>query len=132
MSYATKLYQKNSTNHAQAIDLVIDIYDEAVNALEEALQAINDNRIQDRFMATEKARKYLIGLSSSLNKNNEETQTLSKTLENYYVVINDLLTRINVYNKPETCLAAIQSLKEMAECWREVKSTAQEEVSPQI
>ena len=131
MSYGTNLYRKNNTQYSQPIDIVIDIYDEAIKAMEEALRAIEENRIQDRFLATEKVRKYLIGLSSSLNHNHDDTQELSKTLQNYYNVINDLITRTNVYNNAETCQAAITSLQEMAQCWREVKVKAVAEDEPQ-
>lgn len=127
MSYQTKAYTKGASHFSSTIDLVIDIYEDAAKAMEEALKAIRENQIEARFMATEKARKYLIGLASALNKNDEEAKSLSETLQNYYNVINDLITRTNVQNKEESCKAAIDSLRDMAQTWREVKIKAQEE-----
>lgn len=127
MSYQTKAYTKGASHFSSTIDLVIDIYEDAAKAMEEALQAIHDNRIEVRYMATEKARKYLIGLASALNKNDEEAKPLTDTLQNYYNVINDLITRTNVHNKEESCKAAIESLRDMAQTWRDVKARAQEE-----
>jgi len=127
MSYQTKAYTKGASYFSSTIDLVIDIYEDAAKAMEDALQAIRDNHIEARYMATEKARKYLIGLASALNKSDEETQALSQMLQNYYNVINDLITRTNVHNKEESCKAAIDSLRDMAQTWREVKVKARED-----
>lgn len=127
MSYQTKAYTKGAAHFSSTIDLVIDIYEDAAKAMEEALQAIHENRIEARYLATEKARKYLIGLASALNKNDEEAKPLTETLQNYYNVINDLITRTNVQNKEESCKAAIDSLRDMAQTWREVKVKAQQE-----
>ncbi len=48
-------------------------------------------------------------------------------LQNYYNVINDLITRTNVHNKEESCKDAIDSLRDMSQTWREVKLKAQQE-----
>jgi len=124
-------YQKTNKANASPLQLVIDLYDECVAKLEEALKAIQENRIEDRYLATERVRTILLGLTEALNTSTPAQEESAQNLRNYYSVIGGLLLRTDTHNDQESCMAAIESLRQMAQGWRDIqRSTKAVEAPP--
>lgn len=123
MTYGMQSYQKTNKANASPLQLVIDLYDECVAKLEEALKAIHDNRFEDRYLATERVRTILMGLTEALNTSTPAQEESAQNLRNYYAVIGGLLLRTDTQNDQESCMAAIESLRQMAQGWREIQKS---------
>lgn len=121
MTYGMQSYQKTNKANASPLQLVIDLYEECVSKLEEALKAIQDNRYEDRYLATERVRAILLGLTEALNTSTPSQEEAAQNLRNYYSVIGGLLLRTDTQNDQESCMAAIESLRQMAQGWREIQ-----------
>ncbi len=121
MTYGMQSYQKTNKANASPLQLVIDLYEECVSKLEEALKAIQDNRYEDRYLATERVRAILLGLTEALNTSTPSQEEAAQNLRNYYSVIGGLLLRTDTQDDQESCMAAIESLRQMAQGWREIQ-----------
>ncbi len=121
MTYGMQSYQKMNKANASPLQLVVDLYEECVSKLEEALKAIQEDRFEDRYLATERVRKILMGLTEALDTSTPSQEEAAQNLRNYYSVIGGLLLRTDVHNDQESCMAAIESLRQMAQGWREIQ-----------
>lgn len=131
MTYGADIYRKNTRAAATPIQIVIELYDEAVKRMEEALKAVHENRYEDRFNATERVRVILLGLVEALDRSTPEQAQLADSLQDFYSMVGQLLARTNVRNDAESCQQAIDSLRNMGDTWRELrKQTDSEQSTP--
>ena len=127
MTYGADLYRKNTRAAATPIQIVIELYDEAVQRMEEALKAIHENRYEDRFNATERVRVIMSGLVEALDRSTPEQAQLADRLQEFYSMVGQLLARTNVRNDAESCQQAIDSLRNMGGTWRELRKQVESE-----
>lgn len=96
---------------------VVMLYDGTIRFLKQAMQALTENRIEDRFKLLKKASDVMTGLQSSIDFDNggEVAQTLFK----FYTRISMRILAVN-FNKTtakEECAALIDELKQMRDVW---------------
>ncbi len=127
MTYGADIYRKNTRAAATPIQIVIELYDEAVQLMEEALKAVHENRYEDRFNATERVRVILSGLVEALDRSTPEQAQLADRLQEFYSMVGQLLARTNIRNDAESCQQAIDSLRNMGDTWRELRKQAESE-----
>lgn len=127
MTYGADIYRKNTRAAATPIQIVIELYDEAVQRMEDALKAVHENRYEDRFNATERVRVILLGLVEALDRSTPEQAQLAERLQEFYSMVGQLLARTNVRNDPESCQQAIDSLRNMGDTWRDLRKQSESE-----
>lgn len=97
---------------------VVMLYDGAIRFLQQAREAIQNNRIEERFHLLTRVSEILMGLQSSLDFENGEN--VAKILYDFYSAQDNRITSIQRTNNAELCDAVIEDLKTMRNTWNEI------------
>lgn len=112
-------YIKAKTEAASPLEHVAMILDRIAQHILSAQTAIGENRIEDRFLAIDKAVILLNGLLGTLKKDADpQTNVFVQAMDDFYREAIAHLFIINNKNDPDLCLKVANSLKEMAQMWR--------------
>ncbi len=111
-----------------SLGAVVLLYDAMIREVAEAKTAIQENRIEDRFNATQKAGKILVGLQSHLDF--EKGGDVSLMLDQFYHTIFRDLQQINMKNSAGLCDEIILALGEVRASWAELARNEQRTGSP--
>ena len=122
--YAAKAYQQINVQNLSPGEQVARLLETAAKHIARARAHAEAKEFEQRFNATEDAMKIITGLQGCLSAD-PQASAMRTTLENYYSGVVLILTRINVRNDPAACDAAIDSLRTMADTWREAEKIAQ-------
>ena len=126
-------FETYRTNHALSAPpgvRVALLLETAARHLQRAKDAIAEGDIQRRFEATSRATTILSGLCGCLDRGLAEGREVIETLDAYYRRLIVTIAAIDLRNDPAVCDAAIESLRTMADCWREVQRRADAEARP--
>jgi flagellar secretion chaperone FliS len=94
---------------------VVMLYDGALRRLREARQAILEERIEDRFLAVQKASALIDGLHACLDF--ERGGDIAPLLDRMYGYIGLRLQQINIRQDPAICDELITQLGELRRAW---------------
>lgn len=111
-----------------SLGAVVLLYDAMIKEVAEAKSAIEDGRIEDRFNATQKACKILVGLQSHLDF--EKGGDVSRMLDQFYHTIFRDLQQVNMKNSPGLCDEIMTALGEVRSSWSELARNEQRTGSP--
>ena len=99
---------------------IVLLYDGAIRKVEEARQASLEQRIEDRFNATQKAAQIIDALHASLDF--EQGGEVAQTLDRWYTMIGMKIQRLNVTNSEADCHEVIALLREVRNAWDRITS----------
>lgn len=97
---------------------VVMLYDGAIRFVKQAMTAIDEENLQDRYNKLERATAIVNGLQSSLDF--ENGGNIAELLDDYYYSIYMRLMSVHRSNSKETCEQVIKELKMMREAWVDV------------
>lgn len=126
-SNAFSAYQAAS-KMVTSLGAVVLLYDAMIKAVAEAKAAIEENRIEDRFNATQKACKILVGLQSHLDF--EKGGEVSLMLDQFYHTIFRDLQQVNMKNSAALCEGIMTALGEVRASWAELARNEERTGSP--
>lgn len=124
---ALSAYQAAS-KMVSSLGAVVLLYDAMIKEVANAKAAIEEGRIEDRFNATQKACKVLVGLQSHLDF--EKGGDVSLMLDQFYHTIFRDLQQVNMKNSTKTCDEIITALGEVRASWAELAKNEQRTGSP--
>lgn len=119
----TQAYNALSAYQAAAkmtssLGAVVMLYDGMIKEVGRAKSAIEEGRIEDRFNATQKACKILLGLQSHLDF--ERGGDISLMLDQFYHTIFRDLQQVNMKNSAALCQDIIGALSEVRSSWAQL------------
>jgi flagellar protein FliS len=97
---------------------IVLLYEGAIRCVQQAKEAINEKRIEDRYNLLIRASELISGLQGCLDFDNGGE--IAKILHNYYSSIDVRLFAIHRTNSSEDCDVIIDDLKQMRDAWNEV------------
>lgn len=124
---ALSAYQAAS-KMVSSLGAVVMLYDAMIKEVANAKAAIEENRIEDRFNATQKACKILVGLQSHLDF--DKGGDVSLMLDQFYHTIFRDLQQVNMKNSTQACDEIITALSEVRASWAELAKNEQRTGSP--
>lgn len=124
---ALSAYQAAS-KHTTSLGAVVLLYDGMIKEVGKAKAAIVEHRIEDRFNATQKACKILLGLQSHLDF--EKGGDISIMLDQFYHTIFRDLQQVNMKNSTKLCDEVIAALNEVRTSWAQLAENERRSGSP--
>jgi len=124
---ALSAYQAAS-KMTSSLGAVVLLYDGMIKEVGRAKTAIEEGRIEDRFNATQKACKILLGLQSHLDF--EKGGDVSLMLDQFYHTIFRDLQQINMQNSVALCEETIGALREVRASWAQLAENERGANSP--
>ena len=112
-----------ATHTAPKTKQVVMLYDGAIRFVQQAKEAISDQRIEDRYHLLVKATEVIYGLQGALDF--ENGGRVARILYNYYSTIDMKLFSIQHSNSLSTCDEVIEELKQMRDVWAEIDHSTQ-------
>lgn len=97
---------------------IVMLYDGVISALQQARDAMNERRIEDRYNLLTKATQIIMGLQSSLDF--ESGKEVAATLYDFYSNILFSINSLHRSNDPAKCSELIEEIKEMRTVWDEI------------
>ena len=94
---------------------IVMLYDGAINFIRQGQEAIEDNRIEDRFNLLLKASEIVMGLQGCLDF--ESGDKIARVLYDFYSSVDSRLMAIQRSNDSAACTPIIEELKEMRDTW---------------
>jgi flagellar secretion chaperone FliS len=107
-----------ATQTVAPVRQIILLYDGIIRLVQQAKEAINEKRIEDRYNLLIKASELVGGLQSCLDFDNGGE--IAKILYSYYASIDARLFAIHRTNSIEECDSVIADLKQMRDSWSEI------------
>ena len=117
-NYSAASAYKTAAENVSSLRAVVMLYDGMIQAIYSARRAIEEGRIEDRFNATQKASKILLGLQANLDF--DQGADVAVMLDGFYHTIFRDLQRINMDNTQEACDGVIAALKDVRSSWAEL------------
>lgn len=97
---------------------VVMLYEGAISFMQQAKQAIEENRIEDRYKLLTRVSEIILNLQACLDFENGEK--IAQTLYDYYSSLDARILSIHRSRNVELCDSVIDDLKEMCSVWREI------------
>ncbi len=97
---------------------VVMLYDGAIRYLQQARQAIEENRIEERYKLLVRVSEILMGLQSALDF--ENGGNIARILYDFYSSLDARLTKIQRTNSLSICDDVIEELKQMRGIWHDI------------
>jgi flagellar protein FliS len=107
-----------ATQTVSPVRQIVLLYDGAVRCVQQAKEAIEQKRIEDRYHLLIKASELIGGLQGCLDFDNGGE--IARILYSYYSSIDARLFAIHRTNSIEECDGIIQDLKAMRDSWNEI------------
>lgn len=116
-SQANSAYAAASST-VSPLQAVVMLYDGMIRSITAAKLAIGEDRIEDRFNATKKASKILLGLQANLDF--DKGGDVSPMLSQFYDTLFARFQQINASNSVDMCDEVIRSLNNVRASWHEL------------
>ncbi len=100
---------------------IVLLYDGAIRFVQQAKEAIEQRRIEDRYNLLIKASDVIGGLQGCLDF--ESGGTVARVLYQFYSSLDARIFSIHRTNSIDTCNEIIEDLKQMRDVWQEIDST---------
>ncbi len=97
---------------------IVMLYDGAIRFIQQAKEAIQSKRIEDRYRLLTRASDVISGLQGCLDF--ENGGQIAKILYQYYGSIDRRIFSIQHNNSLETCDEVVEDLKQMRDVWQEI------------
>jgi flagellar protein FliS len=110
-----------ATETIPAARQIVMLYDGMIRRIEEARQACLENRIEERWQATQKAARICDALHASLDR--EHGGTVADALDQWYVMIGLKIQQVNVSNDPRQCSELIGLLRDVRASWDRITTS---------
>ncbi len=101
---------------------IVMLYDGVIRFMQRAKEAIQENRIEDRYHQLTKASEVLMGLQACLDF--ENGGNIAKVLYNFYSAIDSQVFLIHRTNSAQTCDEIIAEMKKMRDVWHEIDTSS--------
>ena len=111
-----------------SLGAVVMLYDGMIKEVKKAKEAVEEGRIEDRFNATQKACRILLGLQSHLDF--EKGGDVSLMLDQFYHTIFRDLQSVNMKNSSVLCDDIVRALSEVRASWAELADNERRTGSP--
>jgi flagellar secretion chaperone FliS len=128
MQYNALSAYQAASKMTTSLGAVVLLYDGMIKEVSTARVAIEEGRIEDRFNATQKACKILLGLQSHLDF--EKGGDVSLMLDQFYHTIFRDLQQVNMQNSAALCDEIVGSLGEVRASWAQLAVNEQRTGSP--
>ena len=128
MQYNALSAYQAASKMTTSLGAVVLLYDGMIKEVGKARAAIEEGRIEDRFNATQKACKILLGLQSHLDF--DKGGDVSLMLDQFYHTIFRDLQQINMKNSAVLCDEIVGALGEVRASWAQLAETEQRTGSP--
>lgn len=106
---------------------IVMLYDGIIRFLQHAKEAIQQNRIEDRYHMLTRATEVLMGLQACLDF--ENGGQIARVLYNFYSNIDSQIFAIHRTNSAEACDNVIAELRKMRDVWHEIDESGAGAVS---
>lgn len=116
--YGANAYNQASQN-VSGLKAVIMLFEGMIRLINEAKRADQDKRFEDRYKATEKASRVLLGLQGQLDF--EKGGEIAPMLDSLYDTLFNRMMQINSRNSQAVADDVIKSLMEMKKTWEGVR-----------
>ena len=97
---------------------IVMLYDGVIRFVQQAKEAILENRIEDRYNMLTKATEVLLGLQACLDF--ENGGHIARVLYQFYSHIDSQIFLIHRNNSTQTCDEIITEMKKMRDVWQEI------------
>ena len=124
-------YRENAVRSATPIELVVILFDAAIEDMRRAVSAIKASDVEERANAVRHAMLILQQLQGTLDF--ERGGQVAKQFEQFYNLIRAKLLESQLRNSPALVGQQIQFMSEVRDCWVEAKKRIEPQpVSPPI
>ena len=123
MQYNALSAYQAASKMTTSLGAVVLLYDGMIKEVSKAKAAIEENRIEDRFNATQKACKILLGLQSHLDF--DKGGDVSLMLDQFYHTIFRDLQQVNMKNSATLCDEIVGALGEVRTSWAQLAENEQ-------
>lgn len=120
---ATRRYQHQQIMTASPAHLVAMLYEHAISALNDAIEAIETGDIERRFQANKKAVEIIAHLAMTLDM--ERGGQIAENLAHLYRFMMQQLVNVDVRNDPKPARDVIGLLEPLCTSWRELANGQQ-------
>lgn len=129
MQRAMTAYGQASETLAPAKQIVL-LYDGAIRRIKEARLAIEAGRINDRYVALEKATLIVEGLHGSLD--HERGGEIAANLDRIYTYVTFRLQRVNLTDDVAICDELVERLSDLRASWAELAGGSTSAAQPVV
>jgi len=112
-------YRENAVRGAAPIELVVILFDAAIDDMRRAVSAIKTSDIEERAIAVRHAMLVLQQLQGTLDF--EKGGQVAKQFEQFYNLIRAKLLESQLRNSPELMQQQIRFMSEVRDCWVEAE-----------
>ncbi len=117
--YANNAYSSIKVNTSKPIDLVIMLYDGAIEYLNKTSLHISQRDFPKKAESISKAIDIIGELAASLNM--EEGKEVARNLQDLYMYMLNAITSANIENNIEKINHVVDLLKNLRSAWQEIK-----------
>lgn len=121
-------YRENAVRGASAIELVVILFDAAIDDMQRATSAIQAGDVEERAKAIRHAMLVLQQLQGTLDF--ERGGEVARRFEQFYNLIRAKLLESHVRNSSQLMGQQIQFMSEVRECWMHAEKQIQPKPSP--
>jgi len=118
-AYALNAYTQSKTAVASPVDLVIMLYDGAIDYLDKAATAVNMKETKEKIKYIDKTVAIIDELLKSLNL--EAGGEIATNLQDLYIYMMRELTMANLQNDAEKIKHVESLLRELVSAWRQIR-----------
>ena len=115
---AKSAYRESAMRGATSVGLVVMLYEQAVQDLQHALEAMKENNVERRVREIDHAMRVLGQLQGTLDK--EQGGEIARNLEKFYELARASMITAQAQLSPEILRRRIADLLELREAWIEV------------
>ena len=108
-------YRKSETENKSAAELIIMVYDGAIDNLKKAAELYKTEKMQDGYEAMEKAKRFVVHLYTTLDE--EKGGEVASNLSAMYAYVIERMNFIQATKDIETINEAINILSNIREGW---------------
>ena len=112
-------YRENAVRSATPIELVVILFDTAIEDMRRAVSAVQASDVEERANAVRHALLILQQLQGTLDF--ERGGQVAKQFEQFYNLIRAKLLESQLRNSPELMAQQMQFMSEVRDCWVEAK-----------
>jgi flagellar protein FliS len=120
---ARRIYQDNAVQGAAPIDLVVILYDAAIEDMRRSLTAMKKGEIEARTAAVQHALIILQQLQGTLDF--ERGGSSARQFEQFYNLVRAKLLEAQLRSSPELMQQQIRFMSEVRDCWLQAKRMLQ-------
>ncbi len=108
---------------------IVMLYDGMIRFLRQTCEAMQEQRIEERYQLLVKVSNIVVGLQGCLDF--EQSHEVATSLYDYYNSVDGRIMALHRSNSVEDCQALIDDLKVMRDLWKNIDEEEKAAVSPQ-